>query len=190
MNDPVIRSAFHSSVLKAAHNDLDTIIIDELGLKNGIARADIAVLNGKLVGYEIKGEKDSLVRLLPQVAAYSEVFEMAYIIAAHKHLDNVKRHVPEWWGIYSIELDDNGLLHFELERKPEGNPMRNNYGIAQLLWKAEVSEVLAQSYGVKIKQSYTRHCLYTMLAETCDTSRLAHIVLQQLKRREGWRTSR
>jgi len=188
MNDPVIRSAFHCSILKPAHNDRNTLVIDELGLKNGIVRADIAVLNGKLVGYEIKGEKDSLTRLLPQVAAYSEVFENSYIIAAEKHLAKVEHHVPEWWGIYAISPDEHGAPCFAIKRKAEANPARNNFGIAQLLWKAEVSDILAGNYGVKIKQSYTRQHLYQMLAEACDTVNLASIVLKYLKQREGWRT--
>jgi hypothetical protein len=189
MNDPIIRKAFHASVLKAAHKDASTIVIDELGLKNGDIRADIAVLNGKMIGYEIKGEKDSLVRLVPQIAAYSEVFEQAYIISAEKHLKKVKQIIPEWWGIYKITADNFGAPHFELEQKAESNPIRDNYGIAQLLWKMEVSDILAKRYGVKIKQKYTRQYLYSLLAENSQTPQLANLVLQYLKQREGWRTN-
>ena len=188
MNDPVIRSAFHSTILRKAHSDRATVVIDELGLKNGYVRADIAVLNGKLVGYEIKGEKDTLTRLSSQVVAYNEVFENAYIIAAEKHLNKVRNQVPKWWGIYCISPDCDGMPCFVKERASESNPALNNFGIAQLLWKTEVSEILERNYGIRIKQRYTRHDLHALLAEACATVELSRMVLHQLKTRVGWRT--
>ncbi len=63
MRDAQVRQAFHRSVLRAANECNDTVVIDELGLKNGIVRADIVVLNGKMIGYEIKTDRDTLKRL-------------------------------------------------------------------------------------------------------------------------------
>ncbi|TRW25960.1 sce7726 family protein [Flavobacterium zepuense] len=187
MTDPIIRTAFHKDILKSAHQDVDTIVVDELGLKNGQVRADIAVLNGKLVGYEIKGERDSLVRLLPQVDAYSEVFEKAYIITAEKHLDKVMKYIPEWWGIYVIKLNSDNKILFQYERKAMLNESRDVYRIAQLLWKSEAAEILSHHFGYKIKSVYTRQQLYSLLAEACNPNLMSELVLKYLKNREGWR---
>jgi hypothetical protein len=99
MRDHIVRAAFHETVLQTAHLDQNTFVVDELGLKNGVIRADIAVLNGKLVGYEINTDKDNLNRLGPQINAYSEVFDQAYIISGKKHLSKVLDQVPCFDGI-------------------------------------------------------------------------------------------
>lgn len=50
--------------------DADTLVVDELDLC-GLTRVDVAVVNGHLSGFEIKGSTDSLRRLPGQVAVYS-----------------------------------------------------------------------------------------------------------------------
>jgi len=63
MNDAGIRRNLHCKKLRRHHVDPDTLVVDELGLKHGKCRADIAVINGHLMGYEIKSDDDSLRRL-------------------------------------------------------------------------------------------------------------------------------
>lgn len=190
MRDYTIRAAFHQSILKQAHLDVDTLVLDELGLKNGQIRADIAVLNGKLIGYEIKGERDTLLRLSNQINGYNEVFEKAYVVTSEKHIRKVTESIPQWWGIYCIEKDQVEHIQFNCVRQAEKNPERSIYGIAQLLWKVEATEVLINEYNCKVKQSHTRHHLYQMLTEVCNADQMAKIVLNYLKYRQGWRTDR
>src|SRR5688572_24501992 len=102
MNEFQVRSAFHSSILQEANVCSDTIVLNELGLKNGEVRADIAVLNGKMIGYEIKTEKDNLLRLDSQAKIYSQIFDQAYIVVAEKHYSKAQTMLPHWWGIYLI----------------------------------------------------------------------------------------
>ena len=54
MNDGRIRAAFHGKILRRQHLCPETLVLDELGLMHGRCRADIAVVNGCLIGYEIK----------------------------------------------------------------------------------------------------------------------------------------
>jgi len=189
MRDPIIRAAFHESILKNAHLDIDTIVIDELGIKNGQIRADIAVLNGKMYGYEIKSEKDTLLRLGPQAIAYSEVFEKSYIVAADKHIAKLANYIPDTWGIYAINGDSKNNIEFHCEREALQSETRNIFAISRLLWKSEAAEILSEQFQYKIKTNYTRDHLYNMLAETCDVNQISKIVLKYLKQREGWRTN-
>src|ERR1043165_1264120 len=124
MNDPVIRSAFHQSVLHNVHCCNNCLVVDELGLNNGAVRADIAVLNGKLIGYEIKTSSDKLTRLPRQVKAYNQIFEEAHIVVAEKHLSSAKKIIPKWWGIYLIRVSD-GIISFDYHRPACPNPKRN-----------------------------------------------------------------
>ena len=61
-------------------------IIEEMPLLRGRGRADLAFVNGRLCGFEIKSEADSLIRLGMQTENYEAVFEFNTIVAAQKHL--------------------------------------------------------------------------------------------------------
>jgi hypothetical protein len=190
MRDQVIRRAFHQTILKSAHEDADTLVVDELGLKNGEVRADIAVLNGKLVGYEIKTENDTLIRLSSQVEAYNEVFDKAFIIVSNNHLQKATNIIPEWWGIYSIIPKVEGEYFFECIRQAKLNRIQNSYSIAQLLWKAEALEVANELLLHNIKPKTSKHEIYDVISGTCTTKKLSQITIKYLKQRSNWRTDR
>lgn len=189
MRDFIIRQAFHNSVLKSEHESSDTFIVDELGLKNGSFRADIAVLNGKLVGYEIKTDSDTLSRLPNQVKAYNEVFDNAYIIVGNKYIDSIQELVPEWWGIYLIQESALGEYNFKIVRKAKMNRSKDTFGLAQLLWKNEVTDILTSTYDYMVSKRATKDDLYDLLSAECSPKKLSSFVLKYLKAREFWRTS-
>src|SRR5438093_602201 len=99
MNDALIRERFHKQRLWRFHASPNTLVVDELGLKHGKCRADIAVINGHLAGYEIKSDEDSLDRLEEQVEVYSAVFDRATVVVGTKHVGSIRSVVPRWWGI-------------------------------------------------------------------------------------------
>ncbi|MEI6524187.1 MAG: sce7726 family protein [Bacteroidota bacterium] len=187
MNDPQIRLAFHNKILRKAHLNSDTFILDEFSLRNGEIRADIAVLNGKLIGYEIKTEKDTLQRLESQMIAYSEVFDQAYIISSENHLPKALEIIPKWWGIYLIKQTKNGKFLFLKYRTGLKNIGKDGLGISQLLWKDEVISILESQFQIKIKSKQTKCQLYAILTEVCDTQTLSNIALDYLKKRNCWR---
>lgn len=187
MRDPVIRAAFHRTILASAHQDAKTFVIDELGLRNGEIRADIAVLNGKMIGYEIKTDKDNLLRLPSQVSAYSDVFDKAYVIVGEKHIQKVRQNLPEWWGVFCIKIDEHDFITFEEVKPGQANPHQNPYTIAQLLWKQEVVDLLKDKFNCAVKSSYTKAKLYEILVQQCSVHDLSKSVLQVVKSREGWR---
>lgn len=190
MSDRSVRKSFHNSILKTAHADMDTIVVDELGLKNGNVRADIAVLNGKMVGYEIKTDKDTLKRLQHQILAYNEVFDEIYIVTGMRYLAKVIQIIPQWWGVFLIETFDGEDFRFKKYRKAKKNKQKVCLGIAQLLWKDELIEILKSNYNFNLKGRMTKQNLYTVLQENSDANKLGKIALKYLKCREGWRIDR
>lgn len=190
MRDSLVRKSFHKSILKSAHVDVDTIVIDELGLRNGLVRADIAVLNGKMIGYEIKTDNDNLSRLEHQIKAYNEVFDRVYIITGSRHFEQIIKRVPDWWGIYLIQSLTEEEYKFKLLRKPKVNRQKSSIGIAHLLWKDELIEVLSSTFCYYPKTSTTKQELYRVLQEFCSANKLTKIALKHLKCREGWRIDR
>jgi hypothetical protein len=54
-----IRAALRAGELARHRDDDDTIIVEEMGIYQGDFRIDIAVVNGRMTGYEIKSDKDT-----------------------------------------------------------------------------------------------------------------------------------
>lgn len=189
MIDSIVRSAFHQRILKSEHDSSDTVVVDELGLKNGSVRADIAVLNGKLIGYEIKTNNDTLIRLPHQIQAYNEVFDNVYVITGDKHLEKVLVSIPEWWGVYLVTETTDGLYDFKRCRKAKKNPEKDTMGLAQLLWKDEVIDILTSYLNHSVRSKATKEQLYNLLSNECSPAKLTNFVLQYLKSRQTWRIS-
>ncbi|MCK9404386.1 MAG: sce7726 family protein [Chitinophagaceae bacterium] len=187
MRDHIIRQAFHNSILKSAHEDTETFVVDELGLKNGKIRADIAVLNGKLIGFEIKTERDTLSRLPSQVEAYSEIFDKVFIVVSENHLQKALGLIPEWWGVYTIKSNEEGDYCFLNIRKGKTNKGQESYSLAQLLWKAEALEVANTIIKKGVNPKTPKHEVYDFLSRVFSSKKLSKIVLQYLKQRDNWR---
>src|SRR5271157_1351719 len=142
MNDALIRENFHRKVLGRYHSAPDVLVIDELGLKHGKCRADIALVNGWLIGYEIKSDEDSLDRLDEQVQIYSAVFDRATIIVGEKHAEAVRSLVPIWWGIVVGHHRLGREISFQTIRTARLNKRVHPYAVAQLLWSIEAASIL------------------------------------------------
>src|SRR5437868_15105658 len=94
----------------------DTLVVEELGLCQGIARVDLAVVNGNVHGYEIKSECDTLARLPGQISVYSRTLEFVTVITASAHIGNVRHRVPRWWGIWEAR-QRNGRVELTVHRQ-------------------------------------------------------------------------
>ena len=187
MNDPYIRKAFHKEFLEVEHRDSNTLIIDELGLKHGKSRADIAVINGYMHGYEIKSDADTLNRLQKQMEIYNAIFDKISIVLTNRHIKEAMNIIPKWWGIILVMIDDIGKLNFNTIRAAQLNEIVNDYAVAQLLWRNEAQDILS-SYGFQgARLREARANLYSYLVEATNSNELRFIVRNYLKRRENWR---
>jgi hypothetical protein len=84
-------------VLLGIHN-LDTAsMLTEFRV--GQCKVDVVVLNGTGTAYEIKSERDSLVRLRNQVEHYLKVFASVNVIVGENHLEEVLNRTPEEVGV-------------------------------------------------------------------------------------------
>jgi len=187
MNDLEIRQNFHTKVLRRQHAHKDTLVIDELGLNHGKCRADIAVVNGYLAGYEIKSNKDSLRRLEEQVKSYSAVFDRVSIIVGDRYIDSIQDYIPEWWGVIVSARGPRGAVNFDLIRKAQTNKNIDPISIAQLLWRNEAAEILMQKQMPSKILRQPRAILYECLVGILNTCELRKIVRKYLKNRKNWR---
>jgi len=187
MNDIEIRKNFHRKKLRRQHAQKHTLVIDELGLNHGKCRADIAVVNGQFVGYEIKSNNDSLRRLEEQVKSYNTVFDKVSIIVGDRYINSIQNYIPDWWGVIVSVRGPRGAVNFDTIRKARTNKNIEPISIAQLLWRNEAAEILSQKKLPPKILRQPRDVLYEHMADLLTINELRKIVRDYLKKRKNWR---
>lgn len=87
----------------------------------GRSRADVVMVTpSALCGIEIKSDADTYARLKRQVRDYNQYYDYNYIVAGTTHAAHVEEHVPDWWGIITVELEE-GRPDFYLLREAKEN---------------------------------------------------------------------
>lgn len=107
----------------------------------GKSRADIMmVLQKALVGIEIKSDADTYARLERQIKDYNRFFDYNYVVVGSKHAKHIKEHVPEWWGIISVELIEE-TVDFYVIREATINKKCIRKKKLGLLWRPELAHI-------------------------------------------------
>ena len=166
----------------------DAQIIEELGIERGGARIDVAVVNGALVGYEIKSDFDSLNRLANQMHAYHRVFDMLTIVTTPQFVDQVRQLLPAWWGILLASCTESDEISLEYVRVPAANPRQEALSLLNLLWRDEAIALLDQHRTTKAKSRQNRTELYEQLALLADVPTVRGWVSYALRHRGEWRS--
>ncbi|MBQ8067091.1 MAG: sce7726 family protein [Solobacterium sp.] len=105
----------------------------------GRSRADVvAVTEQGLIGMEIKSDADTYARLSRQVKDYDRYYDFNVIVAGTSHAGHVAEHVPEWWGIVTVEMD-RGQMDFYEMRNAKPNPKMKIEKQLSLLWRPELA---------------------------------------------------
>lgn len=178
MRDPDVRRVLKQTLVTRFGGETDTIVVEELGLCRGSVRADIAVINGLMKGFEIKSERDTLQRLLTQATVYGRVFDTATLVAAERHVAEAMLALPPWWGIEVIGND--GRLTEVQPTRP--NPCVDADSVALLLWRDEAISLLALA-GAATHRHETRQTLCNRLATILSLDDLRCAVRGALKNR-------
>lgn len=164
----------------------DDRLVEELPIALSIARADLALINGHLEGYEIKAERDTLVRLQNQIQAYGMVFDTAYAVTTRRHAKSVQALLPKWWGLKIAEHSDEGVTTFHLQRESKQNPSPKAAHVVRLLWRDELIQLLETADLLKGRKSQPKHILYDVAAEHIPFDVIHAHVRQSLKARTNW----
>lgn len=191
MRDIDVRSALLQNLVETRFRDQSPLVIHELGLCQGAARIDIAVIGSSLSGYEIKSEHDTLERLPSQQRVYERSLDFVTLVCGFRHLDRALRIVPSWWGVITARSTSSAHIRVELEqyREEKENPNIDPFSLAQLLWREEALEALDRlglSAGMKSKP---RRYLWRELADTLSVEDLSTLVRETLKSRTSWRVA-
>lgn len=187
MRDSDVRQALHQKVLREHHGQAGTLVLDEFGVWYGTARVDIVVVNGRLHGFEIKSDRDTLDRLPEQARIYSQVFDRVTLVLGETHLAKSCAIVPDWWGLKVAFLGARRAVHFREERAPSANPSIDPVAVAALLWCEELTDILVERDAIRGLRGKSRDKLTRALAALMSLDELRATVRECLKSRAGWR---
>lgn len=185
MRDPQIRAELHRRLRGRLGEGSEVRIVDEMNVLRGRCRIDVAAINGRLEGFEIKSAGDSLARLDRQADAYGRVFDRLTMVCAERHLEAVLAQLPEWWGIEVVE-ERRASIRIVRRRPARANPGVDLQAVVQLLWRSEVLAALEQMDAARGLYSKPRRTLWAALAEALGPRELRALVREALRARRGW----
>ena len=112
----------------------------------GRAVADVIMITPiALYGIEIKSDADTYARLEKQVENYDMFFDRNIVVVGTKHAAHISEHVPEHWGIITVEPDEAGDADFYVMREAAPNPNVSDKLKLSILWRPELNNLLEKN---------------------------------------------
>ncbi len=156
-------------------------IIEEKNMGN--SRADvIAVTESGLIGIEIKSDADTYARLESQIKDYDRYFDYNCIVAGSRHATGVSDHVPEHWGIITVD-EEEGKPDFYVMREPSLNPGMNIRDKLSLLWRPELVHI-QEINGMYKYRGKSRAFVIDKIIDNVSTNMLAAQITEELFERD------
>lgn len=149
----------------------------------GQSRADVVmVVPGALYGIEIKSDADTYARLKRQTEDYDLYYDYNLIVVGTSHAAHVEEHVPQWWGIITVEQEGE-QTDFYFLRKPSVNPKLDWQHKIEILWRPELAHIqeLNRMYAYKQK---SKRFVADKIVETVPHDLLAIQLSEELFERD------
>lgn len=186
MLDADIRVAVEARLRWLHGAEPETRYRHELGLCLGQTRVDVAAINGKITGCEIKSAQDKMSRLRTQVGIYDRVVDESYLVVEPRDLQRAESYIPRWWGIWVAHEVQGADPEIREHRPAQQNPELQAYAIAQLLWREEGMAILRRLEEHRGMSRATRFEVWDKLVDVLDLPDLQREVRDALKGRPEW----
>ena len=187
-DDAAIREALIARLGKRLEGRPRTSVIHELGLREGRARVDVAVVTDRLHGYEIKSDRDDASRLGRQVFIYGAVLDRATLVAGTKAMRWALGRIPAWWEVIEAVGTDRGV-NLKRIRAGRRNPDASPRALIELLWRDETLALLCRHGIERGVRSKPRGAMWTRAAALLDGETIRRAVAEALHARDyrnGW----
>lgn len=182
LRDFEIRDALTLRLQQSFPKKTGSLIIEEFGCR--ASRIDVAVINCKLHGYEIKSDCDTLSRLLTQAPSYSAIFNRMTLVATAKHIEQVPRCIPDWWGIVEAVTMGEVIILRDV-RDAKDNNAQDADELSRMLWRKEAYSVLRARGLEKGLRSAPAAKLSRIVAEKIPVKEIADELRAAIKARGG-----
>lgn len=186
LNDAQIRKALVSN-LRGGGASKGIKIFEEVGLFHGYSRIDVVKIDNKLQGFEIKSDNDSLRRLPEQIRVYNQVFDTVTIVVGYRHIYEVLREIPEFWGVILAERSGPGKIQLINLKAPQVNTSKEAEALVKLLWRDEANTLLARINPKWPTVKATKLDIYRKIVAQKKLSWINAGVVKALKARESWK---
>ncbi|MBR6403293.1 MAG: MmcB family DNA repair protein [Eubacterium sp.] len=124
------------------------------------SRADmLAIVDGEIIGIEIKSDSDTYTRLKTQIKDYEKFCDRCYVAVGESHI-HVAEHIPDYWGILIVS-EENVIVERDADISPKVN-MNNQLDI---LWRAELYAI-QEKEGLPKLRNWKRRDIYKRLIDT------------------------
>ncbi len=143
------------------------------------SRADVlAIIDGAIIGIEIKSDSDTYARLATQVKDYEKYCDFCFLAVGTSHKVHASEHIPKHWGIIVISNEN-----VEVIREAEKNPkVKLDYQLG-LLWRPELLNI-QQKYNYPKYRNKSRKEIYSFLKEKLGETQLKADLTDQLFERD------
>lgn len=106
-NEYIYKNEFLLALLQKEYKTNHTFL-QEVRIGKNIA--DMVVVNGKSIAYEIKTEYDSFVRLEAQLTSYLKVFDKIYMVISENHLEKLELLLTDKYNCVGIYIFKNNKI--------------------------------------------------------------------------------
>lgn len=136
LTDKEIRQALIANLGRRANAPRATL--EEVHVCNGNAIADVVAVYKTMHCYEIKGETDSINRIVRQSQFYDQAFPLISLVTTANHLKRAETIVPKHWGVMLANPSHNGFVSFRHVRGAARNPSYLPEVALLSLWRSEL----------------------------------------------------
>ncbi|MBU1425280.1 MAG: sce7726 family protein [Gammaproteobacteria bacterium] len=136
LTDKEIRLALLVNLGRRANPPRATL--EEVHVCNGNAIADVVAVYKTMHCYEIKGETDSINRIVRQSQFYDQAFPRISLVTTENHLRRAETIAPKHWGIVLANSSHNGSVIFRHVRGATRNPLYLPEIALLSLWRSEL----------------------------------------------------
>jgi hypothetical protein len=161
LNELQIKAAVIQKLIDSKMLD-DAVVINEMVISNWSRRADIAVANGRLYGYEIKSDYDTLKRLDGQISTYTQHFDKTTVIVTQKHLLAAIRRGR------TTEISDINALYSHLTKTEINCFLRLSGAQVDSSWSRKQLIINGSHANVRRLREYVLSCLKRRYALTSE----------------------
>ncbi|WP_410087669.1 sce7726 family protein [Variovorax sp. N23] len=113
-------------------------VLEEVRVHNGNAIADVVAIHRSAHCYEIKGQTDTVARILRQGAFYDQAFERITLVTTDNHVAQAAALAPCHWGMILATSDASDCVKLRYLRKATVSPSFNKQVALLTLWKSEL----------------------------------------------------
>lgn len=143
----------------------------------GRSRADVVmVTEDALYGIEIKSDADTYARLARQVEDYDRYYDMNIAVVGTSHAQHIREHVPEHWGVITVEYEGDALDFYVL-RNPQQNAGVTFRRKLEFMWRPELVKI-QQRFDMPAYKRNSRSFVVDKIATWVEAGKIPEDELQ------------